>query len=410
VSSTIVSAAVGSETVPADSVALPPVAASSIADRTRRRSLIFLGVAAAGVGFAMTLQLGLNASFVGQEMRLSGVQQGTLEAFRESCGITALLVLALLADIAEPLIGAAALVFLAAGLSAYSIVPSFSWLVITSLVWSQGLHVWMPLPNSMAMSLSEPERTGYRIGQVYAAGAVGSATGLVAALALHIGGVPIRPLWLLGGGAALLAAAACLAIPRGIKAPRPRLVLRRRYGMYYLLCFLEGWRKQIFIAFSGFLLVKIHGTSLTTMLVLWLITQAVGWVSSPMVGRLIDRLGERHVLMTYYASMAVVFAGYVFVRDIRFLRTLFVVDGAFFVLAMALTTYVGRIAPPEERMPTLSVGVAMNHVAAVSMPLLGGILWTHMGYQWTFAAGSLAAAASIIGVFFIPQKPAAPPG
>ncbi|MGB9624269.1 MAG: hypothetical protein ACPMAQ_05350 [Phycisphaerae bacterium] len=38
------------------------------------------------------------------------------------------------------------------------------------------------------------------------------------------------------------------------------------------------------------------------------------------------------------------------------------------------------------------------------MPLLGGILWTHVGYQWTFAAGSFAAAASIFGVLFIPPK------
>jgi len=398
-------ASAGSETVPADSVALPPVAASSVADRTRRRSLFFLGVAVAGVGFAMTLQLGLNASFVGQEMRLTGQQQGILEAFRESCGITALLVLALLAGIAEPLIGAAVLVFLGAGLSAYSVVPDFSWLIVTSLIWSQGLHIWMPLPNSMALSLSEPGRSGHRLGQISAAGAAGSAAGLVLALVLHVvGGVPIRPLWLLAGTAALLAAGACLAIPRGIKAPRPRLVVRRRYAMYYMLCLLEGWRKQIFIAFSGFLLVKVYGTSLSTMLVLWLITQAVGWFSSPLVGRLIDRLGERRVLMAYYASMAVVFVGYIFLHNVHLLHALFVVDGAFFVMSMALTTYVGKIAPPEERTPTLSLGVAMNHVAAVSMPLLGGILWTRLGYQWTFAAGALAAAASILAVFFIPAK------
>jgi len=380
------------------------ITSSTFVARFRRRSLVFLGVAVAGVGFAMTLQLGLNASFVGQEMHLSGQQQGILEAFRESCGITALLILALLAGVAEPLIGAAALVFLAAGLGAYSVVPSFRWLILTSLIWSQGLHIWMPLPNSMALSLSEPGRSGRRLGQISAAGAAGSAAGLVLALVLHAGGVPIRPLWLLAGAAALLAAGACLAIPRGIRAPRPRLVVRRRYATYYMLCLLEGWRKQIFIAFAGFLLVKVYGTSLSTMLVLWLITQAIGWFSSPLVGRLIDRFGERRVLMAYYASMAVVFVGYIFLHNIHLLHALFVVDGAFFVMSMALTTYVGKIAPPEERTPTLSLGVAMNHVAAVSMPLLGGILWTHVGYQWTFAAGALAAAASILAVFFIPAK------
>ncbi|HOW18659.1 MAG TPA: MFS transporter [Phycisphaerae bacterium] len=402
-------ASAGTETVSADSLPSPVIVAPSLPARYRRRSLFFLGLAVAGVGFAMTLQLGLNASFVGQEMRLTGQQQGILEAFRESCGITALLILALLAGVAEPVIGAAVLVFLGVGLSAYSVVPTFPWLIITSLIWSQGLHIWMPLPNSMTLSLSEPGRSGHRLGQISAAGAAGSAAGLVLALVLHVGGVPIRPLWLLAGAAALLAAVACLAIPREIKAPRPRLVVRRRYATYYMLCLLEGWRKQIFIAFSGFLLVKVYGTPLTTMLVLWLTTQAIGWFLSPLIGRLIDRLGERRVLMTYYASMVVVFGGYIFLHNIHLLHALFVVDGAFFVMSMALTTYVGRIAPPEERTPTLSLGVAMNHVAAVSMPLLGGILWTHVGYQWTFAVGSLAAAASILGVFFIPAKrPALP--
>lgn len=399
-----ITASAGAEPAPVGPPSSVAITSSTFVARFRRRSLVFLGVAVAGVGFAMTLQLGLNASFVGQEMHLSGQQQGILEAFRESCGITALLILALLAGVAEPLIGAAALVFLAAGLGAYSVVPSFRWLILTSLIWSQGLHIWMPLPNSMALSLSEPGRSGRRLGQISAAGAAGSAAGLVLALVLHAGGVPIRPLWLLAGAAALLAAGACLAIPRGIRAPRPRLVVRRRYATYYMLCLLEGWRKQIFIAFAGFLLVKVYGTSLSTMLVLWLITQAIGWFSSPLVGRLIDRFGERRVLMAYYASMAVVFVGYIFLHNIHLLHALFVVDGAFFVMSMALTTYVGKIAPPEERTPTLSLGVAMNHVAAVSMPLLGGILWTHVGYQWTFAAGALAAAASILAVFFIPAK------
>ena len=371
----------------------------------RRRGLFFLGLAVGCVGFTMALQLGLNSNYVADTMGLTGQQQGYLEASRESCGITALVVLALLAGLAEPLVGAIMLVLLAVGLGAYWIVPrgQLGLLIVASLVWSQGLHVWMPLPNSMAMSLAEPGRTGRRLGQVAAAGSAGSFLGLALALVLHKLGVPIRPLYLLAAAVAMLAAAACLRIPRDLKTPGPRLVFRRKYWLYYLLSFLEGWRKQIFIAFAGFLLVVRYRTPLQTMLVLWIISNFIGYIAAHLVGRIIDRLGERRVLVFYYAAMMLIFLGYEHAADRRLLYALFVADNVFFVCAMALTTIVSRLAPPEEYTPTLSMGVAVNHVAAVLMPLIGGYLWG-LGYQWTFRVGTAAALASVLVALLAPTR------
>jgi len=377
----------------------------------RTRGLFFLGSACAAVGLAMGLQMGLNSNFVGQEMGLKGLQQGVLEACRESCGIFALGLLALLAAFAEPLIGAAMLVLLGIGLGLYFLVSDYTSLVLASVLWSQGLHVWMPLPGSMTLALAEPGRAGYRLGQMAAAGAVGSAAGLVAAYFLIRFEVSaIRPLYLVAGAAALAGSAACLGIPRQMKAARPRLVFRREYGLYYLLTFLEGWRKQICIAFAGFLLVTQYETPLTTMLLLLLVTQAISWFLSPLVGRVIDRVGERRALVFYYASMAVVFSGYILVEDRRMLYALFVLDNAFFAFTMALTTYVNRIAPKSEHTATLSMGVAMNHVAAVAMPLTGGLLWRYAGYRWAFLTGVAAAALSIVVASFMPRHTPQPAG
>lgn len=366
-------------------------------------------IASAAVGFALTLQVALNANFAVQEMNLNGLQQGVLEMFRESCGILALGILALLAGLAEPLIGAVMLVLLAVGLASYSYVHSYFWLIIASLVWSQGLHVWMPLPNSMGLALAEPGQEGRRIGQIQAAVAAGSGFGLVLALILSKVGMPIRPLYIVAGSAAIVAAAACLYIPRQIRSEKPKLVLRRQYGLYYLLNFLEGWRKQIFLAFAGFLLVKVYGTPLSTMLMLWIVVQTVGWFASPAVGRLIDKIGERKILVFYYSFMTICFLGYAFIKSKYLLYGVFLLDSSFFVFAMALTTYIGRLAPANEKTMTLSMGVAMNHIASVTMPLVGGIAWKYLGYQWTFLIGSVAAAASIFAAMRVPQhiRPAA---
>ncbi|MHC4717020.1 MAG: MFS transporter [Planctomycetota bacterium] len=381
-----------------------------LSDRQRRRGLFFVGLAVGAIGFALVIQMASQANFVGEEMELSGLEQGLLEAIRESCGILALGALALLAGLAEPVLGAAVLVLFAVGLGAYNYVGSYTWLVVTSLVWSQGLHIWMPLPHSMTLAMAEPGRSGHRLGQIRAAAAVGSGVGLAIALALVWGGVSIRPLFLLAGAAALVAVAACLGVPREIRTIRPRIVFRRKYALYYLLSFLEGWRKQIFVAFAGFLLVKEHGTPLMTMLVLWMCIQLISCVASPLVGRLIDRVGERRVLVFYFLCLTVFFVGYAVIGNRRLLYGIYVIDSAFFVFAMALTTYVGRIAPPSEYTPTLSMGVAMNHVAAVTMPLAGGLLWKAVGHEWTFLIGAAGAALSIPAAMCMPrrQPPAQP--
>jgi MFS family permease len=381
-------------------------------DRNRAKGLRFLCIAVGTIGFAIMLQMALNANFVVEEMNLSGLQQGVLEMFRESCGIFALGILAILAGLAEPLIGAAMLVVFGVGLASYFFVHEYFWLVVASLLWSQGLHVWMPLPNAMGLALAEPGREGKRIGQIQAAGAAGSGLGLVCALLLSMVGVPIRPLYVVAGLVALVAAAACLYIPRQIRSEKPKLVFRRRYGLYYLLSFLEGWRKQIFLAFAGFLLVKEYGTPLRTMLIMWIAVQAVGWFTSPAVGRLIDRIGERKVLVFYYSFMTLCFIGYAFIRNKFLLYGVFLLDSAFFVFAMALTTYIGRLTPPSEKTMTLSTGVAMNHIASVTMPLVGGFAWKYLGYKWTFLIGAAAAAAAIFVATRIPERirPISEPG
>jgi MFS family permease len=381
------------------------------ADESRRRQgLLFLGAAVGCAGFAMALQMGLNSNYVADEIGVTGLQQGMLESIRESCGIIALGVLAVLAGFAEPLVGAAMLLLLAVGISAYTFAPTYGWVVVASVVWSQGLHVWMPLPNSMTLSLAEEGRAGFRLGQMRAAGSAGFGIGIVAAMGLVLAGVRIRPMFLVAGLAAVLGAAACLRIPRAIKTPGPRLVFRRRYGLYYALSFLEGWRKQIFVCFAGFHLVRNHHAGLDVILPLFGLVQLISYYASPRVGRLIDRVGERRVLVLYFSCLTVFFVGYALVADLYVLCVIFVVDNAFFVFATALTTFVNRIAPPREHTPTLSMGVAMNHVAAVAMPLAGGLLWQSLGYQWAFLVGAAAALGSVAVATRVPGRPAASAG
>jgi predicted MFS family arabinose efflux permease len=370
----------------------------------RRRGLLFVGIAAACVGFASTLQTSMNSNFVANEIGISGFQAGLLESVRESQGILALGVLAIIAGLAEPVIGALVLAVYSIGLSGYAFAPTYGVVMGLSVVWSLGLHVWMPLPNSMTLALAEPGRAGASLGRITATGALGALIGLAIAFLLTLTGVSIRPLYVMAGSVAMLGAAACLLIPRKIKTPGPSFVFRRRYLKYYILNFLEGWRKQIALCFSGFLLVRVYEAPLPLMIALAAAVQTIGFFLSPRIGRLIDRVGERRILTLYYTLVTGFFLGYAFIGSKYFLYGIYVLDGATFAFATALVSYVNKIAPSEEHTPTLSMGVAFNHIASVAMPLLGGILWVALGYRWAFLIGLPAAAASILIVQRLPGK------
>jgi hypothetical protein len=384
-------------------IAPPLTAAPALSDRDRTRGLFFVALASAFVGVALTLQISLNANFLVGEIGISGMQAGFLEAVRESCGIAALGIFVLIAGLTEPLIASLFLVLVALGMGSYSYAPTYGYVMLFSLTWSVGFHVWTPLPNSMTLALAEPGRAGARLGRVAAAGALGSGSGLAIAFVLTVLGVKIRPLYLIAGAAALLAAAACFGITKKLRTEGPSFVFRRKYSRYYVLNFLEGWRKQIAIAFGGFLLVKVHGAGLLEILVLSAVIQAIGYFASPRVGRLIDRVGEQKVLVFYYSLVTVLFLGYAFLQGKYILYTVYILDNATFVFNTGLTTYVNKIAPKSEHRPTLSMGVAANHVASVTMPFLGGILWATLGYRWAFLIGIPAAAASIVIVLGMPR-------
>jgi hypothetical protein len=213
--------------------------APGISDRDRRRGLLFVAMASAFVGVALTLQIGLNSNFLVGEIGASGFQAGLLEAVRESCGIAALGIFVLIAGLTEPVIACLFLILIALGMGSYSVAPTYGYVMLFSLTWSVGFHVWTPLPNSMTLALAERGKAGLRLGRVGAAGALGSAGGLGIAFVLTLLGVRIRSLYLIAGGAALLAAASCLGIPRSLKTPGPSFVIRRRYARYYVLNFLE---------------------------------------------------------------------------------------------------------------------------------------------------------------------------
>ena len=367
-----------------------------------------LAVAVAGVGFFFGVQLTLFNNFVVERLDIEPHQLGFVEALREVPGFLNVLFVALMIRWAPPVVAAAALAVMGLGLACYLWVDSVPSLALFSVVWSIGFHCWLPLEQAMALTLSPEGEKGKWLGKLRSVQSLAwmLSIGVCILILPHVGyeGMFVLAGFVtLGGGVALL-----FASRRRPAEGRTRFVFRRKYGLYYALNFLQGCRKQMFITFAIFALVKVHGMTVETTMILVLINQALITVTGPMLGRLVDRLGERVMLSASYLGLVFVFAGYALIDHRPTLYVLYCIDNLIFFGSIALNTYLYRIADRADLQPTLSMGVTMNHLAAVVAPLAGGLVWYHFGYRVIFISGSVMALISLIVSQWVPPAAARP--
>jgi MFS family permease len=360
------------------------------------RNFSLLAAATFSVGVFFGVQMTLYNNFVVDRLGIDAHQLGAVEALRETPGFLNAFFIALVMHLAPPLVAGAALIIMGLGFAAYAQVDSVFSLALFSVIWSIGFHCWAPMGETMSLTFTPPGDKGKWLGRLRSVGAV--------AWLLAIGGCMVLLDWLhyegmflVGGAAAVLGGVAILFADHQQPAQKERAwVLKRRYTLYYVLQLLQGCRKQMFLTFAIFALIKVHGMPVGVTMVLVLINQTLVTLTGPLMGRLVDRFGERLMLSLSHLGLIFVFLGYALVENRLTLYTLYCVDNLIFFGAIALTTYVHKIAPAEELKPTLSMGVTMNHVASVFVPLAGGVIWHYFGYQIIFYIGALISLASLI--------------
>jgi MFS family permease len=360
------------------------------------RDFRLLGVAVFTVGIFFGVQLTLFNNFIVERLNIEAHQLGYVEALREVPGFLNALFIAVMIRLAPPLVAGVSLVIMGLGLAAYADVTTVYSLAVYSVVWSIGFHSWIPLEQTMALQFSPDGEKGKWLGQLRSVHAFAWLLTIgVCNVAYHI--VSYEGLFIMAGFATVLGGIAIFFASKERPAVKEKaFVLKRRYSVYYALNFLQGCRKQMFITFAIFALVKIHEMPVATTMVLVFVNQTLITFTAPLMGRLVDKYGERIMLSASYLGLVFVFFGYAVVDHRPTLYVLYCIDNLIFFGGIALTTYLHKIAPPEDLKPTLSMGVTMNHFAAVAAPLLGGLAWYHFGYEVIFLSGSALALVSLL--------------
>ena len=360
------------------------------------RDFRLLACAVFSVGVFFGVQLTLFNNFIVERLGIEPHELGYVEALREVPGFLNALFIAVMIRLAPPLVAGVSLVVMGLGIAAYAGVTTVFALALYSVFWSIGFHCWIPLEQAMGLAYSPEGKKGRWLGQLRS---VQSAAWLltigICILSFHL--LRYEGLFVVAGIAPILGGVAVMFASRKQSRVRGKgFVFKRRYGLYYAIHFLQGCRRQMFLTFAIFALVKVHGMPVGTTMVLMLANQMLVAAIAPLMGRLVDRYGERPMLSASYLGLMFVFFGYAVVLHRPTLYVLYCVDNLIFVGDIALTTYLHKIAPEEDLKPTLSMGVTMNHFAAVAAPLIGGLAWHYFGYQVIFFSGSALALISLV--------------
>ena len=227
---------------------------------------------------------------------------------------------------------------------------------------------------------------------------------------LLAGRLDYRWLFALAGLVAVIAG--LWSLPRrpsthGLAVQRRGMVLRKKYWLFYVLTCLSGARRQIFNVFAIFLLVERFHFSLAEMSFLLLLNNLINWLLNPYIGLAINAVGERKLLTVKYTLVVLVCLAYVFCDSAWLAASLYVVDQLLFCFTVSIRTYFQKIAEPPDIAPSMAVGVTINHIAAVAVPTIGGLMWM-IDYRLPFIMGSGFALLSLIMVYFIKLPPRQP--
>ncbi|MYL83929.1 MFS transporter [Desulfovibrio aerotolerans] len=354
----------------------------------RHDILLFLLVSTIATTAGLQAWQTLINNFAVEAAHLSAGQLGFVQSIREVPGFLSMLVIYVLLIFTEQRAASLAVLLLGVGLCLTGYFPSFWGLTATTLLMSTGFHYYEPLNQSLTLQHFNTFEAPVVLSRIRAVGA----------LANIAVGVLIYFMADTMGYNGIFAATGAMVILVGlwglVKKPcetnavpqKKKMYLRRKYWLYYLLTFLEGSRRQIFIVFAIFLLVKKFDYSVQSISLLFVINNSINYFLNPMIGRAINRFGERHLLSIEYAGMILVFLTYAYTDSHIVAGIMYVLDFLLFNFSVGIRTYYQKIAAPEDMASGMALGFTINHIAAVVVPVLGGILWM-VDYKIPFFIG-----------------------
>ncbi len=365
-------------------------------------------------------------NFVVERAAFTGREIGFLQSIREVPGFLSFLAIFLLPFMREQNLAYASLAMLGIGTAITGFFPTELALYATTFLMSLGFHYYETMNQSLTLQMVDKSEAPVHLARQLKSSSIGTLAIFIVIILcfdhkafmtiLRVFGIEtafqgfslgFTPIYLIAGTFTFAVAIFCkLYYPHyeSREVQHKSLFLRQRYWLYYSLTFMGGARRQIFMVFAAFLMVEKFGYDVTSITLLYLVNLLANIWIAPYVGRFIQRMGERRALIIEYVGLIAIFAGYAIVSDHRFAAGLYVLDHLFFAFAIAIKTYFQKIADPKDIASTAGVSFTINHIAAVAIPALFGLIWID-DPGLVFYIGSAMAVISLLLALMIPVNP-----
>ena len=399
---------------------------SSLPSRWYQHPHILLMITAAAMPISFVSWTALINNFAVEQANFSGREIGILQSLREVPGFLSFLVVYLLLFFREQRLCLMTLGLLGIGTAMTGFYPHVLGLYITTVIASIGFHYYETCNQSLAMQWLDKQTAPAMLGRIYGVASMAQVATLVLIFAVVLMITPgfdimavingdslpsslvsYQGMYLGFGMVTLLLAVIGLSCFPDFSISNPqhkKIIIRSRYWLYYALIFMSGARRQIFVVFAGFLMVEKFGYTIGQIAFLFLINAVMNIWLAPQVGKLINHIGERRSLIIEYVGLIGVFTAYAFVNNATFAAVLYLIDHLFFAMAIAIKTYFQKIADPADFAGTSSVAFTINHIVAVFLPAVFGIIWLYSP-PMVFIIGAVLAGISLLLAFNVPRHP-----
>ncbi|OUR95344.1 MFS transporter [Halobacteriovorax marinus] len=326
-----------------------------------------------------------------ETLNFTGVEIGILHSIREIPGLLAFSVVFVLMFIKEQKLAYLSILLLGFGIAFTGFFKGHMGFYITTVIMSVGFHYLETIQSSLTLQWVDKKDTPVILGKVMAMRSASSlVTYALVWIFLELMNMPYEIIYALGGVASILSVIIIrikFPIFNSINIQKSGIILRKKYWLYYALTFMSGARRQIFMVFAGFMMVQKFGFSASSITLIYILNHILNFFIAPRIGQFIGRVGEKRALTIEYIGLIFVFTAYAFVSDRYVAAGLYIVDHLFFSMGISIKTYFQKIANAEDIAGSSAVSFTINHIAAVIIPALFGLIWS-TSPEFVFLAGS----------------------
>lgn len=354
-------------------------------------------------GLSYGLYKGMLDNFLAEVVKMGEMDRGLTEFFRELPGVLLIFILAAFFMLsAESLYKAGAFIMLI-GMGMHAILPPTKVLATLAIcTYSLGEHIQIGMKSTLTMEYAKEGKGGRALGYQSSSTQIGTLVGYLVIVAVFALFTKNQPYTMFFAIAAILAGVSALCSVRltgnsKADSTKRRFYFHKKYTKYYMLEMFYGARKQVFLTFGPYVLILFYGANAATISLLFAVSAIACFVASPLVGKIIDRVGYKAVMVADTLILVIVcffygFAHHIFPKDIAFIVCCvnYVLDSVISLASMASNVYVKDLADNQEEVKaTISTGVSINHVITVFIALFGGWIWEKLGIETLFILSAI---------------------